>query len=278
MLEIAAQWDDEAEVWIATSEDVPGLCVEASTFDELVDVAMELTPELLELNHVEISGPVSLHITAERTMTGEGRLMGGNVCGPRKAPQDPWMLDGSHRERKPRNLVQPNQWEDVYGSALAGIRAAGQRDTEASRSAQGILNSPEFGGFCARQGRLAHALPDFPRHTLSRRARHEQHPFLSRPSRLSTPTRAASCPTQSSIRYRTNSKPSRNWRNGCAVMPRATFTRTTPARWTNSTCWPVPLVSFESRKAWGGALNRCGNRTAGATKSPWNSPKPRPIA
>ncbi len=65
MLEIAAQWDDEAEVWIATSEDVPGLCVEASTFDELV----ELTPELLELNHVEISGPVSLHITAERTMT-----------------------------------------------------------------------------------------------------------------------------------------------------------------------------------------------------------------
>lgn len=69
MLEIAAQWDDEAEVWIATSEDVPGLCVEASTFDELVDVAMELTPELLELNHVEISGPVSLHITAERTMT-----------------------------------------------------------------------------------------------------------------------------------------------------------------------------------------------------------------
>lgn len=69
MLEIAAQWDDEAEVWIATSEDVPGLCVEASTFDELVAVATELTPELLELNHVEISGPVSLHITAERTMT-----------------------------------------------------------------------------------------------------------------------------------------------------------------------------------------------------------------
>ena len=41
---------------------------EASTFDELVNVATELTPELLELNHVEISGPVSLHITAERTL------------------------------------------------------------------------------------------------------------------------------------------------------------------------------------------------------------------
>lgn len=69
MLDVRAEWDDEAGVWIATSEDVPGLCVEASTFDELVDVATELTPELLELNHVEISGPVSIHITAERTMT-----------------------------------------------------------------------------------------------------------------------------------------------------------------------------------------------------------------
>ena len=68
MLVIHAQWDDEAKVWYATSDDVPGLCVEASTFDELVNVATELTPELLELNHVEISGPVSLHITAERTL------------------------------------------------------------------------------------------------------------------------------------------------------------------------------------------------------------------
>lgn len=69
VLDVRAEWDDEAGVWIATSEDVPGLCVEASTFDELVAVATELTPELLELNHVEISGPVSIHITAERTMT-----------------------------------------------------------------------------------------------------------------------------------------------------------------------------------------------------------------
>lgn len=68
MLEIHAQWDDEAKVWYAISDDVPGLCVEASTFDELVNVATELTPELLALNHVEISGPVSLHITAERTL------------------------------------------------------------------------------------------------------------------------------------------------------------------------------------------------------------------
>lgn len=52
MLEIHAQWDDEARVWYAISEAVPGLCVEAETFDELVNAATELTPELLELNRV----------------------------------------------------------------------------------------------------------------------------------------------------------------------------------------------------------------------------------
>lgn len=56
------------------------------------------------------------------------------------------MLDGSHREREPRNLVQPNQWEDVYGSALAGIRAAGQRDIEAGWTTQGILISVAIDG------------------------------------------------------------------------------------------------------------------------------------
>lgn len=68
MLEIHAQWDDEAQVWYATSEDVPGLCVEAATFDELVDIATALTPDLLAANHIALTHPVSLHITAERTL------------------------------------------------------------------------------------------------------------------------------------------------------------------------------------------------------------------
>lgn len=66
MLEIHAQWDDEARVWYATSEDVPGLCVEADTFDALVDIATGLAPDLLEANHVPTTNPISLHITAER--------------------------------------------------------------------------------------------------------------------------------------------------------------------------------------------------------------------
>ncbi|MBK8507195.1 MAG: DUF1902 domain-containing protein [Candidatus Competibacter sp.] len=69
MLEIHAQWDDEAHVWYATSEDVPGLCAQSNTFDELVEVARGLTPELLEANHVEIAGAIQIRITAERTLT-----------------------------------------------------------------------------------------------------------------------------------------------------------------------------------------------------------------
>ncbi len=68
MFEVHAQWDDQAHVWYATSDDLPGLCVEANTFDDLVKVTMELAPELLELNQVSVDGSLSLHITAERTL------------------------------------------------------------------------------------------------------------------------------------------------------------------------------------------------------------------
>ena len=30
-------WDDEAAVWVATSEDVPGLALESGSFDALVE-------------------------------------------------------------------------------------------------------------------------------------------------------------------------------------------------------------------------------------------------
>jgi predicted RNase H-like HicB family nuclease len=68
MLEIRAQWDDEARVWIATSEDVPGLCVQADTFEELVETAAALAPELLAANHIATTATIPLQITAQRTV------------------------------------------------------------------------------------------------------------------------------------------------------------------------------------------------------------------
>lgn len=67
-LEVHAEWVADPGVWIATSEDVPGLCVQADTFDEMVEIVTALVPELLELNQVNISQPtIPLHIMAEKT-------------------------------------------------------------------------------------------------------------------------------------------------------------------------------------------------------------------
>lgn len=47
---VRAVWDPEAGVWIATSDDVPGLVAEAETQDRLLEKLKILVPELLELN------------------------------------------------------------------------------------------------------------------------------------------------------------------------------------------------------------------------------------
>ena len=48
--EITATWDDEAQVWVAESADVPGLATEAATKEELVEKLKVMIPELLEAN------------------------------------------------------------------------------------------------------------------------------------------------------------------------------------------------------------------------------------
>jgi len=42
-------WDEEAYVWIATSDDVYGLILEHSSFDTLVERVRSAVPELLAL-------------------------------------------------------------------------------------------------------------------------------------------------------------------------------------------------------------------------------------
>ena len=47
---VKAEWDGEAEVWVASSEDVPGLATGADTFEELIAKLKVVIPELLEEN------------------------------------------------------------------------------------------------------------------------------------------------------------------------------------------------------------------------------------
>lgn len=47
---VVARWDDEAEVWVATSDDVPGLVTEDASLDRLVRRIRDVIPELLDDN------------------------------------------------------------------------------------------------------------------------------------------------------------------------------------------------------------------------------------
>ena len=44
---IRAEWDDEANVWVATSDDVPGLATEAETIEALSAKLQTMVPDLL---------------------------------------------------------------------------------------------------------------------------------------------------------------------------------------------------------------------------------------
>jgi hypothetical protein len=49
-IKIGARWDSEARVWIATSDDVPGLVVEAETWQTLIDEIRLVLPDLLDVS------------------------------------------------------------------------------------------------------------------------------------------------------------------------------------------------------------------------------------
>ena len=62
--QINACWDDEAYVWLATSDDVIGLCVEAATWGKLIEAVRLILPDLMPLNGQPVEG-ISLTYNAE---------------------------------------------------------------------------------------------------------------------------------------------------------------------------------------------------------------------
>ena len=55
---VNAEWDPEAKVWVATSDDVPGLVTEAETVEALTEKLSVMIPELLEANGTLVGGAV----------------------------------------------------------------------------------------------------------------------------------------------------------------------------------------------------------------------------
>ena len=67
---VEAIWDEEARVWVATNDDVPGLITEADTSEQLIKKLQVLIPELLEANGLinrHERGEIPFHLLSKRT-------------------------------------------------------------------------------------------------------------------------------------------------------------------------------------------------------------------
>jgi len=64
---VRADWDDEAQVWVASSSDIDGLATEASTLEELRAKVLIMVVELMELNGEQSDlAEIPVHIMAQQ--------------------------------------------------------------------------------------------------------------------------------------------------------------------------------------------------------------------
>jgi predicted RNase H-like HicB family nuclease len=68
---VRAEWDEEASVWVATSDDVPGLVTEEATMEGLIEKLKIIIPELLEANGVRIDQEVPFEVLTRRFETAQ---------------------------------------------------------------------------------------------------------------------------------------------------------------------------------------------------------------
>lgn len=59
-------WDNEAAVWVATSDNVPGLILEGGSLDALIERVRFAIPELLSLGGSIENKPVNICYRSER--------------------------------------------------------------------------------------------------------------------------------------------------------------------------------------------------------------------
>ncbi|MBC1240495.1 MULTISPECIES: DUF1902 domain-containing protein [Nostoc] len=66
---VQAFWDKDAEVWVATSSDVPGLATEASSIEILTEKLRVMIPELVVLNGIipsDYVGSITFELISHR--------------------------------------------------------------------------------------------------------------------------------------------------------------------------------------------------------------------
>lgn len=66
---VRAEWDEEACVWVAISDDIPGLATEAETTEVLMDKLKVMISELMETNGYGDGEEISFELFSRRFET-----------------------------------------------------------------------------------------------------------------------------------------------------------------------------------------------------------------
>ncbi len=74
MIVVRALWDAEAEVWVATSEDLPGLVTEADTPQALMAKLHTMIPDLLKEEETDFAGLLEIPVMLMSEQLGMIRL------------------------------------------------------------------------------------------------------------------------------------------------------------------------------------------------------------
>ena len=63
---VRAEWDEVARVWVATSDDVPGLATEEDNLEGLIEKLKVMIPELLDVNEAKGEREVPFELLTRR--------------------------------------------------------------------------------------------------------------------------------------------------------------------------------------------------------------------
>ena len=63
---VRAEWDEVTRVWVATSDDVPGLSTEEDNLEGLIEKLKVMIPELLDVNEVKGEQEVPFELLTRR--------------------------------------------------------------------------------------------------------------------------------------------------------------------------------------------------------------------
>ncbi|MBF0224582.1 MAG: DUF1902 domain-containing protein [Desulfobacterales bacterium] len=69
---IRAEWDEEAKVWVATSDDVLGLATESDNLESLIAKLKVIIPELLYANGTCVGFEVPFEVLSRRFEVAKG--------------------------------------------------------------------------------------------------------------------------------------------------------------------------------------------------------------